>query len=159
MSNLDEGDKKLLADIDKYGWHVLLVAEDEKGPGFAYTVGLYKTYNHPEIAFIGLIPDLAHILINNIGDAVKQGKVYQNGWSYPDILHNFKCHMLKVKKEHYQEYFGYGSWYYKSDDFPVLQCVYPTVKGVYPWEQNFPDNSKDLQPLLGDLNSTKSITN
>jgi hypothetical protein len=29
----DDHDKKLLADVKKYGWHVIGVEEDEVGPG------------------------------------------------------------------------------------------------------------------------------
>jgi len=70
---LDEGEKKLVADIEELGWHVLKVLEDDNGPGFVYSVGLFKTFNHPEIIIVGLKLDLAHILINNIGVDIKNG--------------------------------------------------------------------------------------
>jgi hypothetical protein len=74
---MDKGDEKLLNDIEKYGWHVVKVMEDDRGPRFAYSVGLYKTYNHPKIIIIGLKLDLAHVLINNIGEDIKNGKIYR----------------------------------------------------------------------------------
>src|SRR5207248_113073 len=36
--------KKLLADVERVGWHVVLVRPDEEGPGFGYTVGVFKTF-------------------------------------------------------------------------------------------------------------------
>lgn len=63
-------DKKLLSDIDSHGWHVLKIMDDDNGSSFCYSVGLFKTFNHPEIIIIGLKPDLAHTLINNIGEDI-----------------------------------------------------------------------------------------
>src|SRR4051794_27391344 len=34
----DEHDRKLLADVERHGWHVVCVEEDEEGPGFAYSI-------------------------------------------------------------------------------------------------------------------------
>lgn len=152
---MDKGDKKLLDDIDEFGWHVLKVLEDDNGPGFCYSVGLFKTFGHPEIIIVGLKLDLAHTLINNIGHDIKNGIKYQSGQFYTDILDNFKCLMIEVSKKHYKEYVGYGLWYYKDDNFPLLQCIYPTVKGVYPWDKNWPADIVDLQPILGDREQIK----
>jgi len=152
---LNNRDKKLIDDIDKVGWHVLKVLEDDRGPGFAYSVGLFKNFEHPEIIIIGLKPDLAHILINNIGEDIKNGKRYDSGQLYADILDDFNCLMLEVSKEYYKEYVGYGLWYYKDNNFPLLQCIYPTIKGIYPWEKDWPADIKELQPILGDTGLTK----
>jgi len=152
---LDNGDKKLIDDIEKVGWHVLKVLEDDNGPGFAYSVGLFKTFQHPEIIIIGLKLDLAHILINNIGEDIKNGKQYQSGQLYTDILDDFKCLMLDVPKKNYKKYVGYGRWYYEGNNFPLLQCIYPTVKGIYPWEKDWPEDIIDLQPILGDSGQIK----
>ncbi len=148
---MDKGDEKLLADIEEFGWHVLNITEDESGPRFSYSVGLFKTFGHPEIIIIGLKHELAHVLINNIGHDIKSGKKYQSGQFYADILDNFDCLMIDVKKEHFREHVGYGGWYYKGDNFPLLQCIYPTVKGIYPWDKNWPEDIRYLQPILGDI--------
>ncbi len=42
--------------------------------------------------------------------------------------------------------------YYGDDNFPLIQCVYPTVKGIFPWEKDWPENIKDLQAILGEIN-------
>ncbi|MBK8110785.1 MAG: DUF4262 domain-containing protein [Saprospiraceae bacterium] len=154
---LDNGDKKLVSDIAQFGSHVLKVMEDDNGPGFAYSVGLFKTFNHPEIIIIGLKPDLAHILINNIGEDIKKGKQYQSALLYTDILDDFKCLMLDVPRESYKKYVGYGLWYYEGDKFPLLQCIYPTVKGIYPWEKEWPEDIIDLQPILGDRRQIEKV--
>ena len=35
-------------DIQSYGLHILKVTGDEEWPEFAYTVGLFHSFNHPE---------------------------------------------------------------------------------------------------------------
>jgi hypothetical protein len=37
----------------------------------------------------------------------------------------------------------------KAQCFLINQCVYPTVKGVYPWQDEWPKGIRDLQPILG----------
>ena len=150
-------DEKLLKDIDSHGWHVLKIMEDDNGPGFCYSVGLFKTFNHPEIIIIGLKLDLAHLLINNIGEDIRSGKTFSSGKFYKDILDSYECLMLEADKKFYKDYLGYAKWFYENENFPVLQCIYPTIKGVFPWDKSWPDNIKNLQPLLGQPSS--DITN
>ncbi|MEV4872222.1 DUF4262 domain-containing protein [Streptomyces syringium] len=43
----DEADRADLAiseDVQQHGWHVVMVPEDETGPGFAHTIGLAHTH-------------------------------------------------------------------------------------------------------------------
>lgn len=157
MTKLTRSDKKLLSDINTHGWHVLKIMGDDNGPGFCYSVGLFKTFKHPEILIIGLKLDLAHTLINNIGEDIRTGKNFLSGQFYKDILDGYECLMLDVNKDYYDQYFGYAKWYYKNNDFPVLQCIYPTVKGVFPWDKFWPNEIKNLQPVLGQLST--NITN
>ncbi|MBK8093809.1 MAG: DUF4262 domain-containing protein [Verrucomicrobiaceae bacterium] len=50
----DDGDAKLLSDVREHGWHVVGVPDDEEGPGFAFTVGVYLRTLQPEILIMGL---------------------------------------------------------------------------------------------------------
>lgn len=44
-------DRKLAEDVRKYGWHCLHVSPrlGEPGPQFTYTIGLFASYQHPEL--------------------------------------------------------------------------------------------------------------
>lgn len=148
MKELAPDEKKLIDDIAEYGWHVLNVQGDESGPGFCYSVGLHKTFGAPELLVIGLPPDVAHEIINIIGDDIASGKKYESGRYYSDIIEGYDCYMTSVDKSFYKEYFGYGIWYYKNEDFPVLQCIYPDKDNVFPWDWS--DEERLFQPILGD---------
>lgn len=143
--------KKLDHDIATYGLQVLHVFGDETGPGFSYSIGLYKTYEHPEIIMIGLSQDLMHSLINSMASEIKKGKVYTAFQFDDDILENFDCYITEVSKDNYYPYVVQASNYYGNDDFPLVQCIYPTTKGIYPWDERWPNEIKDLQPILGPI--------
>ncbi|MEO7984136.1 MAG: DUF4262 domain-containing protein [Bacteroidota bacterium] len=109
--DLSEGDKKLINDINEYGLHVIRVMEDESGPAFTYSVGLYHSYKHPEVLIIGLKQELSHSIINEIGERIKNGESFEAGKSYPGFIEGFDCCFLNIKKEFYKEYVGYSLWF------------------------------------------------
>ena len=54
----DEHDRKLLADVEQFGWHMVGIEQDNEGPAFVYSVGLYQTFRHCEILVVGLSVDV-----------------------------------------------------------------------------------------------------
>jgi hypothetical protein len=145
---MTKGDKKVLNDVRRYGWHVISVMEEDDCPPFTFSIGLYHSFRHPEILIIGLDLTLMQSMINNIGNDIKSGKVYRKGKYYSGLLEGFDCLFRKVAEKHYDEYLGYANWFYRKKAFPVLQCVWPTTKGVFPWEKEFPKDLITWQPLL-----------
>lgn len=148
MASSSRSDQKLLSDIAQFGWHIIHIPQDEEGPGWSYTIGLYHTFKHPEIVVTGMQPDFSQVILNNFGEDIKSGKKFEVGLLYNDILDDVQCKMIEVKREHYHEHFGYAKWFYKSEDFPVLQCVYPTKSGIFPWDKEAPEGFKTFQPIL-----------
>lgn len=150
-NGINKGKQKILTDIEKFGWHIINVMEGKNYPGFAYSIGLFKSYKHPEIIIIGLKPELAQVLINNIGYDIKNGSIYNSDKFYSNILDNYDCKMIEVLKGNYKEYVGLGIWYYENDNFPLLQCIYPTLNGIYPWDKTWPKEIIEYQPILGKI--------
>lgn len=149
---MTQSEQEVFDNIEKYGCHVMHILENEnnsiKEPRFSYSIGLFKNYKQPEIVIIGLKQELAHILINNICYDYQQGTFLNSGKYNADILDSFDCLIVDVDKKHYQNYLGWASWYYKGDNFPVLQVIYPTIKGIFPWEKKYP---RELgQPILNE---------
>ncbi len=139
-------EKILIDDIAEFGWHVLQVEGDETDPGFCYSVGLYETFKAPEIIVIGLDLEVGHEIINIIGDDISMGEKYEGENYYEDIIEGYKCLMRKVDRSFYKEYLGYGIWHYKNEDFPVLQCIFPSEDNVYPWDWS--EEERKYQPIL-----------
>lgn len=147
MSSTAELEKRILNDIELYGWHVIKVPEDDFGPSFGHSIGFYHSFEHPEIIIIGLDLDVIHYVINRIGDAIREGILFQSGQFYSNIIENVDCYFTAVNPDFYKDYAGYAQLIYK-DDFPLLQCIYPTISGIYPWQTEWPAELKSAQPVL-----------
>ncbi len=145
---MNESDRKVLEDIEHHGWHVVIVREDDMGPGFAFSIGLYHSFGHPEIIMLGLPGKTMHALINLMGEEVRDGKVYEGGGRYAGLIEGFDCFMLRMDRSLYHEYLGYALWFYKDREFPVLQCVWPDRSGNFPWNEDYAGKLRSQQPLL-----------
>jgi Domain of unknown function (DUF4262) len=139
-------DAKVLGDINEYGWHVVKVFSKSDGPDFAYSIGLYESFRHPEILVVGLALDTMHQIINNIGADVKAGKMFEAGSQYPDILDNYDCAFREVLKNNYAHLFGWAISHYKGTEFPAIQCVWPNRDHRFPWDSDPDSNFKQAQP-------------
>ncbi len=139
-------EQKVTSDVEEYGVHIVNVMEDDVGPGFAYSIGLYKSYGHPDFIIFGLKPKLMHVILNNLAFDIREGKKYSDGDGALDILEGYECFFRKVPQSAYSEYLGHGCRFYLNQDFPVLQCVWPSVDGLYPWQS---EEIAKLQPVLG----------
>jgi hypothetical protein len=146
----DDHDRKLLSDVENYGWHVLNIFSDESGPGYSFSVGLYHKFGHPEILVMGLSQPVAHQLINLAAGHIARGKEFQAREREEDLAQGFACSFVPILAEHYQEYLGYGIWFYRSlkQPFPAFQLVWPDKQGRLPWESNYDERFFKLQRLL-----------
>ena len=61
------------SDIEKYGLSVIIIEASDYLPSFAYSIGLWAKYNHPEIICFGLSTQTLHSIINDVADLVKSG--------------------------------------------------------------------------------------
>ena len=142
-----EGDERILEDIRSVGWSVILIPEDEEGPAFAYTLGLYHSQRHPEVLIQGLRQERLHGILNGIGEYVKGGRRFQADGEYSGILEGYTCAFRTVDPSLYEEYFGYAVWFYRGQTFPALQAVWPDMEGRFPWEEGFPEALAERQLL------------
>lgn len=142
-----EVEESIVSDIEEHGLSVIHIPEDDYGPGYAFSIGLFKKHNHPEVMIFGLEQDSMHTIINNIGHEVKQKRTFVEDEIYDDLLGDYDCTFKTVGKDWYSSYLGYAKWFYKSIPFPVLQCVWPDQEGQFPWSNpKAPINR--IQPLL-----------
>ncbi|MEM7504042.1 MAG: DUF4262 domain-containing protein [Pseudomonadota bacterium] len=144
----DTGNEKALADIEKYGCHILHVLEDESGPCFTYSIGIEKTSAHPELIVTGLKRDIAHWIINEYNHRIMGGETFEPDKLYSGFLDNFEVMFRPVLKRYYEEYFGWGQWLYGSDEFRVFQLIFPNTNGKWPWDSEAPDEFIYFIPLL-----------
>lgn len=145
----DEYSNKLTDDIVKYGFEVIMVPKTNYLPSFAYTVGLWKSYKHPELISLGLPIDTLHTMLNTVAfEVIKKEKLIEIGRNYHDILEKYPVQFLAVDKRNIPDYFGQAISYYQTVDFPALQLIWPDDKGIFPYESDFREDLIYLQPLL-----------
>lgn len=141
-------DQKLLSDVAEYGWHVAKILDTDKTPGWAFSVGLYKNFNHPEIVIFGLDDELMHSVINSVGEDVRDGKSFVVDGLYPDLIDAYSCTFKPVNQLWYYHFLGYANWFYDGEDYPALQCIWPDKNNRFPWDPAFNPDWLWAQPLL-----------
>jgi hypothetical protein len=144
----DVSEQKVLDDVAQHGWHVMKVLEQSNSPGWAYSIGLYRTFNHPEIIVFGLNFDLMHSIINSVGNDVRSGKRCEDNRQYSELIEAYSCMFKTVNLVWYYPFLAYANWFYKGMDYPALQCIWPDKKSLYPWEAGFNPAWLPAQPLL-----------
>lgn len=145
----DDDERRVIEDVQQYGWHIVGVKEDSEGPGFAYSIGLHHSLGQPEIIIFGLSSSgtMAQI-INAIGEQMRKGTKFGDWMESDQVLEGYSCLFRHVDEGFYPEYLGYAMWFYRPDAFPVLQCVWPDRQGRYPWHPQFPAELHARQPVL-----------
>lgn len=145
---MNDGERKALDDIERYGCHVISVLAEEELPPFAYSVGIHLKTGKPELIVIGLKQALAHSIVNLYNERVVSGEIFEAGKRYADFIGGFDCELRAVHRSHYPEHFGYCYRLYKNWDFQALQLIYPTTTGIWPWETEADDWFRMRQPML-----------
>lgn len=154
---MNERDQKALVDIEEHGCHVLNVMEGDGEPSFTYSIGINKKQNMPDVVITGLKPELAHSMVNDYKNRLLDGEVFEPGKYYSDFLGNFDVCFVKVAKKHFKEYFGWGLWLHNGDDFEVLQMIWPTTDGTWPWYDDKSDFYEWAQPILNECGVLNEI--
>ena len=98
-------EEKILVDIEKFGWTVVLVEGTDYLPTFAYTIGLFKNYGHPEIIAFGLDLETLQDTLNSIGENIKTGLRMESGKAYSEIFEESRTEFLKVDPKNIEDYF------------------------------------------------------
>ena len=142
-----------LEQIEKYvagtGWYVIKVMEGPAGePAFAYTIGLTATFGHAELIILGLDLDDMHLILNDIAEAIKQGRTYSAGSVIHDVLVEADCLISNVLQEWRDEYLLLAQSYYGEREFSALQCLWPDGAGRFPGDPDFDIELIRSQPLL-----------
>ncbi len=143
-----EQDRRILDDVRRFGWHVVVVPADDSSSGWAFTVGLQHSFQHSEFLMFGLTAEILHAALNNVAEDVRDGQRFEDGARSGEVLEGVECAFRSVEPHWYTPFLGYGLWFYGGCEFSVLQCLWPDRGGHLPWESSFRADWRELQPLL-----------
>lgn len=136
------------SNIDKFGLQVIMISPTNYSPAFAYSIGLWETYGHPEIICFGLPKDIGHKIINDVAEIIKQGNKIEVNKNYSEVFKDSKATFLEVDTRNIEDYFGLALDYYKHKRFRALQLIWTDRNDKFPWEEGFEEKFLYKQPLL-----------
>lgn len=143
-----QAEENIKRDVKDYGWSVCLFEVNTATPAFAYTIGLWENFNHPELICFGLPINTMHAILNDVGEWVRGGQRVELGVDNFDVLERLPVQFRPVEASNIPDYFGYGRWFYKYLDFPAVQLIWPDTEGHYPWSAAYAARYEFSQPLL-----------
>ena len=143
-----DADRKVLADIRDVGWHLVHVPEVGRTPGWAFTIGLFHSFGHPEILVFGLPRSAMLTLLGRLASNVREGERYLPGTTSERVLEGYECSFRPVHPRWFSPLLGYASWFYGDDGFACVQCLWPDRDGNLPDAPDFEPELRGTQPLL-----------
>ena len=145
----DAHEQKVIDDVAEYGWHcVNILADGEDGP-YSFTVGLQKSYGHPELIIFGLPSGVSHEILSLAAEAIQRGQPIDLESSTDEFLNDYECVFVPVPVAEYHQHVGYCRWYYEGNDFLLYQIVWPSRDGHFPWHPAATESFRSNQPVLG----------
>jgi hypothetical protein len=143
-----EADEIIIHNVRKHGCHIVDVRDGD--PPFAFSVGLFANFAHPELIIFGLRPENAQAIINDVCDRAAAGHKFADGDISDDFLADgYKVCFRDVPLTIYPDYLGTAIWFYrKSGPFPCLQIIWQDRNRRFPWEAGCIPEAKAGQPLL-----------
>jgi len=150
---LEPEEQRIVDDIRDHGWHVIGVDADDEGPGFAYSVGMTDTLNHPEVIVFGLDTRSMTSIVNGIGAEIRGGRRFDQPGVYADVLGGgVACKFVTVDPAHHPEYLGGAMWHRRHVGQPktlrAVQCLWPDKAGTFPDDPACHPEVLRRQPLL-----------
>jgi hypothetical protein len=146
---LDETDLRLMADVAQVGYHVVSCAASGGAPARAFSVGLFRTFDHPEVAFFALPVAALEAAVRRVGERVRAGERLDEGSVEEGLVDGRAVTFRRVAARHYGGHLGHAVWYHGGARFPALQAIW-SADGLFPWDRWFPRELRDAQPVLFD---------
>ena len=122
--------------VEEYGWFVAKFEATKYLPSFVYTIGLWKTFQHPELIIFGLQLQTMHEILNIGGELVREHKIPKIGEITDNFFESSKAVIIPVDESSMKDYFGYGIEYYQGD-FLAHQIIWTDRNNKFPWDKDF----------------------
>ncbi|MER6678743.1 DUF4262 domain-containing protein [Streptomyces sp. NPDC000983] len=141
-------DLTIIENVQRHGWHVVMVPEDDIGPGFAYTIGLVHTHGAPELAMFGLDIHVMHRILNRLGEKAAAGAVLADSQRHPHVVDGHQVALRQVDLRWYRTFFGQAIGFFRRPPFPMLQVAWPDADDRFHWDEQAEERHRESQPQL-----------
>jgi hypothetical protein len=140
--------------IRRFGWTATYIPEDESSPCFAYTTGFPESLGAPELIMFGFDPGSAEWLFKLAYDQIKAGELrlrdmlpWSVGWPEDrgGRLMWRAVHPSQMETGYFPLSLERGmAW----QEMRAYQLVISDNNGVFPWEPDYDQSYRPVQPLL-----------
>ncbi len=145
---MSAAERQIFADIAANGVHIVHVAAIDDAPLFSFTIGLWATFAQPEVLVIGLPPEIAADLLDNVADEVDGGRKFAAGEKHEGLVQGYPVYFGAIAAAQAQQWLAAMCWAYERADVPCVQLVYPDKQGRWPWQPDVRDGFRAVQPVL-----------
>ncbi|MFY9344320.1 MAG: DUF4262 domain-containing protein [Planctomycetota bacterium] len=139
----------ILADVDEHGVHIAHVDGDDDEPTFSFTIGLWHSFDQPEVIVFGMPEEVAAELLNSLADEAAENRKFLAETRHEGLLVGYPVRLVALPRERYRDYLQAAVWAYEGDDFPAVQLVWPDKQGRWPWEPGVREGFASAQPVPG----------
>jgi len=156
----DEQEQDVISKVEKFGWMVMRVSprlDDPVREGFAYTIGLAKTFGWPELICFGMDQQAMHVMLNN---AVEECRDRQEapaaGMMLKEVLNNYETKLSPIRPEDWVPRLGWARWFSDYCSLPrerlsCLQLVWPDKAGLFPDDPRCAEEDRLSQTPVSDV--------
>ncbi len=124
----------------------MTIRGDQTLPAWTFTIGLWHTFGHPEVAIFGLDLGDMGFWLNEIGGMVRSGRTVADGDKVDGILPTAPLEMRAIHRTWHPDLFGYLLSFSQRPPIEVLQAVWPDRTGLFPWDGGVGDRCLHDQP-------------
>lgn len=132
----DAKDLRLIKNVIEHGCHIIGVEREVGHPEFAYSIGLYLNFLHPEVMIVEMDASTAATAINRIVARLKSGEKFSCGVPYEGLHDAVPLLFRELRMEDHLDELGFAIWFYCSRSrglrFPVYQAMWPDRSGRFP---------------------------
>lgn len=154
----DQQTTDMAVTIRRFGWMIHYVGGafcDRPGcepapsdePPFAYTTGLFGM-GHPELLIVAVDSDTASLVLNGLGDRVKQGDTIMPG--FITACAGWDRRILPEEVPNPGAVLLWSNLFYRrpaQHSVPALQLTYTDTEGRFPWDEGY--CAAEIQPRPG----------
>jgi hypothetical protein len=135
--------------VRQKGYSIVYAFEDV--PSYAYTVGLEKTSNHPELVVFGLNQEDSHTVLTEAAALVKDGASLGSVENMLRKTGNLTITFAEVPQHIAARYLCRAETFYKGGGFRGLQILWADEKGRFPMDGDCSEGVRNLQPVLAEI--------
>lgn len=116
-------------------------------PYFAYTIGIWHTFDAPEFFIVGLSQESLHTVCNSYGEAVREGWRPKPCERVADWLEGEEVELHSIADGWKEHYLGIAADDYGTTAFPAVQGIWSS-EGAFPNEDAWPERLVGTQFML-----------